>query len=234
MAVRLATLGLLVTAFGLIVYNGGRSGLIGSSLAVCVTVAFWTLRDELRRWVSSWLPVFTTLIGLTAVLGLVLPKVASNPFDKVASFSLWSRWQLLDLAGTMLVENPLGHGIGAFASVASRSPIDTGRIIYPHSWIAQLAGEVGVVGLLLFVLAYGLLSDQLFRAYLAGDDGYALPLCVSLLSFVIASLGAGDPLHYSRIFWVVFGLGLAYVHLTAMPNPPAPSSNKEIPHSGSG
>ncbi|WP_049935578.1 O-antigen ligase family protein [Haloplanus natans] len=212
-AARFATLGLLITAFRLIVYNGGRSGLIAGSLGVGVTVVFWILRDNIRAWLSSWLPVFTALVGSTTVLGLVLPKIASNPFDKAASFGLWSRWQLLDLAGTMLVEKPLGHGIGAFTSVAARSSVDTGRIINPHSWIAQLAGEVGAVGLLLFVLAYGLLADQLFQTYLNGDDGYALPLCVSVLSFAIASLGTGDPLHSSRIFWVIYGLGLAYVHV---------------------
>jgi hypothetical protein len=210
---RAVAVGLLSSSFGLILYNGGRAGFIASCLSSIAIIVLWYTRRHLRQILPAWPPVLLICIGLGSTVILSLPQILTNPFSKSASFSIWSRWQLLEIAGDMLAQQPMGYGIGAFQTIAAQSPIDTGRIINPHSWLAQLAGEVGFFGLLLFVLAYGTLADQLFTSYIEGDDGYSLPLCIALLSFAVGSLGTGDPLHYSRIFWVLYGVGVSYLHI---------------------
>jgi hypothetical protein len=212
--VRLFILGILLSIFWIILYNGGRAGFIASLLGTGATLVFWYLKPFMRK-IPFWPPLLTNLIALVVFLTLFLPKVMSNPFNKSSSFSIWSRWQLLDIAGNMIISKPHGYGFGAFPAVSAHSIIDTGRIIYPHSWVAQLAGEVGLFGLIIFVLAYGLLADRLFSAYLKGDNGYSLPLTISLLAFAVASLGTGNPLHSSRIFWTLYAIALGYFHVIA-------------------
>ncbi|MFC7256708.1 O-antigen ligase family protein [Haloplanus litoreus] len=210
---RLAATAVLAASLGMILYNRGRAGLLASSLSFVAVVVLWQFREKIRLLVPTWPPILTSSIGLVSAVTLLLPQVTSNPFSQSSSFSIWSRWQLLEIAGNTLLQQPLGYGIGTFQTAAAWSPVETGRIVSPHSWLAQLAGEVGVFGLCLFVLAYGTLVDQLFSLYLEGDDEYALPLCIALLSFGIGSIGVGDPLHSSRIFWVILGLGLSYLHV---------------------
>jgi hypothetical protein len=213
-SVRVAAAGLVASSFWMILYNGGRAGFLASCLAVLAVVVLWYPRHRLRRRFDSWPSLLTVGIAGVCLTTLLLPQIIANPFSQTESFSIWSRWQLLKIAGNTLVEQPLGYGIGAFPSVAANSAVATGRILHPHSWVAQIAGELGVPGLLLFVLAYGTLADQLFNVFLRGDDGYALPLCLAVLVFAVGSLGTGYPLRYSRIFWVIFGLGLSYLHVS--------------------
>ena len=208
------------------VYAVGVLGLIGWVLwftsarasmvaAVGSGVTLLVLRANhraIRERISLSTPIWTVFIAVFAVGLLLLPVVFANPFSQASNGSLWARWQMLRAGGEMFAANPLGVGLDNFSPVAASMPIESGGISSPHHWVPQLLGELGVIGLGLFVLLYGSILDRLFRPALHGDV-LAMALFSSLVWVPVSGAGPSDALSMS-VVWILFGVAIAYLSVS--------------------
>ena len=100
-----------------------------------------------RRVALAWVAMallagLAVVVLLSGALDTILSSVANDPNTS-------SRATYLAVAGRLIGEAPvLGIGIGGFAS--------TGLDLYPHNLVAEVASELGVVGVLILLSWFGL------------------------------------------------------------------------------
>lgn len=192
--------------------NGSRAAMLGvglGAIVILVGLGWRSFAPPVER-----IPRFGTIgYSVAALLSLGVPALFSNPFSASGQASLFLRYQLLELGRTAIIERPWGYGVDTFQEVAARSTIDTAGILAPHNWAIHLGVELGIPGLLLFILAIGLLTDRLFAHYLIEGESLALPLGASLMAFIPAGLGPSLAIDL-YVFWVMVALGLAYLAAT--------------------
>ncbi|MBE9137132.1 O-antigen ligase family protein [Nodosilinea sp. LEGE 07088] len=193
---------LAATGSGLILVALYLSGSRGAALGTVV----WLLIAWLIRWgrleaSQRWRWGLTGLAGAVA-LGLGL---ASNPrirtWFSAGSLSdgpTLDRWFMLRLGGNILRDRPwLGVGSGVMGRVSNLyRPLETGggldHIQQLHNTPAQLAGELGLVGLAIVLaglVVLGRLGWRLWRQPLSSPDRALLGgIGGSLLAYGVASL----------------------------------------------
>jgi len=148
-------------------------------------------------------------LAVAVALWLYLPQ---DSFGPGASVAVEIRWLFLGATWRMLLANPLfGVGVGQFALWSVHFAAPALLKYYPgenaHNYFAQIAGELGIVGLaafaalLAFALAY---RRESFRPYAA----IAAPVIVGLAAFILSWLG-GHPLLVPEVaypFWLALGV----------------------------
>lgn len=123
----------------------------------------------------------------------------------------------------MIKHHPLiGVGVNTFSrnyskykmeSVEKYSP--TRDTTYSHNIYLQMAGEIGLLGLGVFLWFLFVLFRRGYRVYRKLDDEYLKTIAISLLACFIGFLVNGlteTSLYYSRVvmvFWYLIGLSLA-------------------------
>ncbi len=191
----LATAGLMLVA---LYVSGSRGAALGLVVWLVVT---WLSRFRTLKPAQRWGWGLAGLGGAVA-LGLAL---ASNPrirawFDAGggADSPTLDRWFMLRLGGNILRDRPLlGVGPGVMGRVSNLyRPIETGagldHIQQLHNTPVQIAGELGLVGLAVFLAALALtlrLWIRLWRQPLEAPDRALLGgIGGSLLTYGVASL----------------------------------------------
>lgn len=112
-------------------------------------------------------------------------------FGVVGTGNVVSRMAYLEAAGSLFLRAPLtGVGIGGFAA--------TGLDLYPHNLLAEVAAELGIVGVLV-------LAGWFIMAFRAAAGS---PVLVALLaSAAVFTLFSGSLAGNSE-FWIVSGLAI--------------------------
>ena len=194
-------------------------GLFGLAMALCLILIWW------RRWLASVL-----LLGATAMVGAVLtagPHALALALLDVQHplgigfalrFDMWSR------ALAMIRDTPLtGIGLNTFSLVQSH--FYTGYIIGPevhaHNLYLQTALDLGLPGLLAFLLLVAAFYGTVYGAYRRTESRQVQLLLVGLAAGVLAYL-AGGALDVMTLgakpvaaLWLMFGLaGAAWQHTT--------------------
>jgi hypothetical protein len=157
--------------------------------------------------------------AVVLVLGaayLILRTTGATP-----SQALSIRWVFLRTTSAMLAAEPsFGVGIGQFAASAERfGPPDLFTLWRPdnaHNNFAQIAGELGVTGLITFtaVLALSLWHRNRGREFAV----FLAPVLLGLYAFVLTWLG-GHPLLVPEVsypFWLALGIAAALVAADAV------------------
>jgi tetratricopeptide (TPR) repeat protein len=119
----------------------------------------------------------------------------------------------------------VGHGAGAYARLYPRTRIPgAGETRYAHNFLVQLAVELGLVGVGLFVWVL-LLAVKRFAEGLRSGQANALWVCtgISLLLFLLDSLG--DYTFYVREIYLDFCLLLG-AFVAAAPPPAGPPARQ--------
>lgn len=180
------------------------AGLLTISLgpAVGLLVGAWTGAAEKlriadrtdRRLVIGW-----AMLGLVG--GLAVAAVLIGVFDPGSSAlarlvvddpNVTSRARLLGAAGSLFLQAPvLGTGLGGFAA--------TGLDLYPHNLIAEIAVELGLVGILVSVLWLALSLRGAARS----------PLLMSLMVATGAFALFSGSLAGNNEFWMISALAIA-------------------------
>ncbi len=151
--------------------------------------------------------IVTTVLAVTAALGML--GVYYSQSSATASTAVNIRWMFLETTGRMLKEHPaFGVGIGQYPRVSGDFSSPELRSMYPrqnaHNNFAQIAGELGLVGLAAFttVLVIALWPVR------QPSDVWVGPVLGGLAAFIVSWLG-GHPLLVPEVaypFWLTLAI----------------------------
>jgi len=144
--------------------------------------------------------------------------------------------RLMELKGIWesILKNPItiliGNGLGAKFTFYSVNPFSWGTLgwmqnDYSHNYYAYLLWSTGLIGLVLFLMAFGSFLRQSIQCLVCSkemswSDVYLIGVSAVVVNLLIASL-AGPPLFdikWSIYFGVLVGLGLALMKVSHISN----------------
>lgn len=205
----LFSFGYLSSAY-IVIMNGSRSA-IGMILISTIAIICLLYFRELNINKLIAVDFFTPTLFSSAALLLSILAYFTNPFSEYSS--LWIRYQLGSAVMEMLEQTyAMGVGVGNYNEAIISLNINTAGITSPHNWVAQLTGELGIIGLVLFLYPYAKVIYYSYVNYLSNSDMISLFLVGSLLSFGIGGLGPSRVFGMG-IFWIIFATGFANIKL---------------------
>jgi O-antigen ligase len=206
---RLLGVPVLVVAGVLTASLGPAVGLVFGSLAGVVVALHQASRANRR--------VLPVAVGLGALFGIALVAIVADVFSGSSS-SIFSRLfvndpnvagraSFLAVAVPMFLGAPLqGVGIGGFAA--------SGLSAYPHNLVAEIAAELGVLGL----LAYASWLALALRGALRSPLLTALVVATTLFSLFSGSIASNVE------FWLFTAVAVALVPIGSRPADKLPAS----------
>jgi probable O-glycosylation ligase (exosortase A-associated) len=201
---RLACAAAAALAVVAIVVSHSRGGFIGLSVAM----GFWAIREKRR--------LQALCVGALLFVGLLLfaPESFWARNETVASFeedaSAMGRVYAWETAGNMSADRPLlGVGLGAFRDAwFDYAPPQARRAYVAHNIFLDVVGELGWVGLALFLVFVSAAVGGAFRAAQDAEAGWvARALGAAMTGYLVCDLFSGYLL--SAHFYVLFGLAAA-------------------------
>jgi hypothetical protein len=211
--VRLLSAGIAVGIVAVVVDNHTRGAVLMTAASLLIVVTGMAARRG-GLTLGGWPRIGLATYGGGAIAYLLIQQLIDFPLSKAEHGSIYTRWRLLEAAWDILLADPLPSGIGTFKYYVEQQGGFGGQFT-GHNWAAELGVELSLVGLLLFVLMMGFIIDRLIKQYLLKDGhGWMLPVATSLLVFSVGSLSSSGVIYGKiRVFWIVVGLGIAYVTL---------------------
>ncbi len=146
-------------------------------------------------------------IGVLGVTGLAVMLALSPMFEEASGDVLW-RIDLNRLGIQAVLENPLtGVGVDSFSNYDNAYDLEV------HNLFIQVAAELGLFGLLLFVLLTGSLLVRLLRAAWTAPDARSRSVLVAVTLGYVTKLifHVSSPILTDLFFWFCLGLGEAVV-----------------------
>lgn len=198
---RLACGAAAILAVTAVVLSHSRGGFIGLSVAM----GLWAFREKRR--------VQAIVVGLLFVVGLLLfaPESFWARNETVTRFeedaSAMGRVYAWQVASRMSLDHPmLGVGVGAFRFAwPLYAPPEATRAYVAHNVFLDVIGELGFVGLALFLVFIGGAAGGAFRASSHPERGWlARALGAALAGYLVCDLFSGYIL--SAHFYVLFGM----------------------------
>jgi hypothetical protein len=164
-----------------------------------------------RRLGAAVLIILELLIGALVIVTVlrILPQLLSLMFSSNEG-SLKAHVDALQSSLRIIQQNPFGLGLGTAGPVSQKFSLAEG--ITNESWYFQLATEIGVAGMLLWLallLAFGILA---FRRFGQVRDPWLKALCLTMggatvgFAQVSVTLHAWSGLATSIIFWLLAGI----------------------------
>jgi O-antigen ligase len=208
-----ATLLLTATTF----MTHSRTALVAVLLASACLAAAMTV----GRVIGVKKTVAMTALALMGIAVALWHYLGAESFGTEAGAAIRIRWMFLQTTWNMLVSQPLfGLGIGQyFLWSHSFAPPDLWNY-YPrenaHNNFAQIAGELGVIGLAGFL---AVLAISLWRRGATRRSDLFVPVLLGLSTFMLTWLG-GHPLlvpDAAYPFWITLGVAAALVTSDSKP-----------------
>jgi teichuronic acid biosynthesis protein TuaE len=226
---RLRLIGIVATVADLaaLLLTGSKDNLIAAALVFLTVVLFLATDPKQRaKLLGAVVIVIVAIIVLVPSLngsGIIpLPKRAVDKF----SFSLLaqeiSSGQGSGAARASLLHDGVGFigdtgGVGVGAGNAETHVLELANfpgVSNLHNWWLEVAVDLGIVGLALYVTFYVLLLIRQLRAARRATDPLVRYLCLAgtaaLIGFVVGSLGPSTMIAFSPM-WVMFGLSLTAI-----------------------
>ena len=225
---RLALLAQLIAALVVIVYTGSRSTYVGFSAWILVIA--WQSERKFRA----------TLVVAFLALGasLIVPHAYVERFQQIFTQkdkeggSIEERKRITTDAMTIFIENPFGIGTGAFPAARAER---FGRTQDTHNLYLEVATNLGVQGLLIFILMIWSIYWELNRLRteqtraikelskspivnetLLGEYRFTGAVTSGLMSFLLIRLVLGFLGHdlYEIYWWFCIGLTCSLSRIT--------------------
>jgi len=176
--------------------------------AVALVGTLFAMRTVFLRWKKNrW-----QLVVLTAIVSTLLVAFASS-FTRAstAGKAVDIRWMFLHTTWRMVEARPLfGVGVGQYARWSSHYSSAELLAIYPsenaHNNFAQVAGELGLVGLASFLAVLGISLMPVPRPL--ADNAVIAPVLLGIAAFIVSWLG-GHPLLVPEVaypFWIALAI----------------------------
>jgi putative inorganic carbon (HCO3(-)) transporter len=210
LALRIAALAMIGVISASILLSFSRGALVGLGVA-----ALWHLVTERRH-------VLLLAVGGLAALVVTFAFVRTNPGQvetgleakqRIAQYNVESRLKTWDGAVALVEERPLlGVGPGNFHHhfyEVTGSPPGTHNPLVVHNAYLDVAAELGVLAMLLFVAYVTLVMWRvsIARRRESGLPGYAAALRSALIVAAVASLFLSE--QYYAPLWLLGGLATA-------------------------
>ncbi len=226
---RLRIIGLVGTLMALmaLLLTGSKDNLIAAGL-VFLTLIFFLATDPKQR--TKLLGAVVIVVVALAVIvpslsgsGLIpLPKRAVDKFSftllqKEIATGQGSGGARASLLGDGIDFIGQSGGVGVAAGNAETHVLDLP--VFPgvsnmHDWWLEVAVDLGLIGLALYVVYYFLLLGRQLRAARTAVDPLVQYLCLSgsaaMVGFVVGSLGPSTMIAFSPM-WVMFGLSMTAI-----------------------
>jgi tetratricopeptide (TPR) repeat protein len=169
-----------------ILATGSRGGALALAAGASTVVL---LRFGRRGLIGISLVVALTMMVPNPVRDRIITEHANNPMA-------YSRWHMWHSAAEEISRNPLGVGIGLYQYVYPRMafPVEGeiiryGKVAYtPHSEYLQVGVELGVLGLVVFLLAIWLVEREGMRLLRERLSQQERGLAVGLFAATIVAL----------------------------------------------
>lgn len=199
---RIAAIAAVILAVSSVVVSHSRGGFIGLVLAM----GLWVFLEKSRRWI-------TLTITACVAIGLVLfaPKTFWERNETLEDFqedaSAMGRVHAWEVGAKMNRDHPLlGVGIGAFVyNWPFYAPPDAHQAFVAHNVYLSVVGELGWLGLMLFLVFTGGAAGGALAATRDAEIGWlANGLVAAVCGYVVCSLFSGYTV--SAHFYVLFGL----------------------------
>lgn len=213
---RLLSMGLIVLCLGAAARSGSRMGLVAFALTVLMFFIFGNMRQRIYLVLGCLL--------LVAVVPPMLPQSVRNRFmilfqpgqsgtklDASAAGSAVLRRKLFFRSLQFTLEHPLlGVGPGQFIQAEfelAREENRKGMWMYSHNAYTETSSETGIIGGILFVVAFLGAQVGLRRIRKYGPDLLTRRMALFMhLALIVATLCALFlTLGYSGIIWVLIG-----------------------------
>lgn len=183
-----------------------RSAWIGAAVTAALFFYFFA-KDKKFFWLVSASAVLG--VGIANALIWFLDNESFHAFIVRASSSAGHLTESLE-GMKMLLAQPFGYGL-ASAGPASRFLIEAG-VVLPENWYLQVGLELGILGMILFLVILYRNAKHMFASYLATKEVFYKRIHISLLFSLIALSLMGFLLHVwedsttALIFWGLAGI----------------------------
>ena len=150
-------------------------------------------------------------IGCLTVLIFTVPSLRYNFVETIErkDITIAERGDYWKVAFNMIKQHPiLGVGVNTYHSkFPSYAPDPTVRQAYPHNSYLQMASEIGLPGLFVFILALGYAFRRSFKLSLAAETGM-IPLRIALFAFLLQGFFDNNlyALQAAYLFWGTWGV----------------------------
>lgn len=188
----LAFMGLMIWFSVMVIGVGNRQGLLGALLAVGVGWLFMMAKKGSGIKAKTLIAVSVAVIGGMLSISLIpenaLARVASPIESGLAGdASTQARLRLFSEAWDLFLSQPLGAGLGAFASLGLKSGVTP--VNYPHNVFLEVLAEGGVIAFVFLcaMVVYAYLNS--FK-YARRTIGGVFMVMLLILSLVVASLSS--------------------------------------------
>ena len=193
-----------------------RGGWLGILVSGIIILAVLTKRlHPMKRFYIILIMILIALIGLVLILGIANP--VRDRFLAEDGGSAYVRIPLMHVAVNIIQHNPIfGIGLNNYTLVHHEYDFTEGKVStyfpYPvHNIFFQLAAEIGILGLILFLLFLGIMLYQAIQLT-RQEDPFISALGVGLMASIVggmiqaqvenATIGAAQLLP----LWILAGL----------------------------
>jgi O-antigen ligase len=213
---RLISMGLIALCLAAAARSGSRMGLVAFAVSVLMFFVFGNMRQRIYLMIGCVL--------LAVVVPPMLPQSVKERFmilfhpgegatrqDVAAADSALARRQLFFESVQYTFENPLfGVGPGQFIQAAVQHAHAQNRKamwMYPHNTYTETSSETGILGFILFIVAFFGAQVGLQRIRKYGPDFLTRRMALFLhLALIVVTLCAFFlTLGYSGLIWVLIG-----------------------------
>jgi putative inorganic carbon (HCO3(-)) transporter len=180
-------------------FTFSRSGWLSAVITSILFVWLWLSKGKTKAVLQKINKTYI-LVGFGVVAGLIIGLAASwnsyfvqNVIFHADEATILEdpnelRLRFLNESIQEVLDEPLGTGPGSVGVVSSKNNLSTGRLT--ENYYLQIAGEVGIIGLLLFVAIALLVLAKLYGTYktLKPDSIIAAALIASFIGISFSGL----------------------------------------------
>lgn len=213
LAVRIAAGATILLMFYCIVQTDSRLGIVGAISGVLLCVLFYAY----RHWRASpkslltmaILAAYPAVLTLTVISTFTVPAVKVRVWGSGASqFSTDARRIQREMGIPKIAARPWGHGLGSGAGVLGY--VDPSGLTSIDNYYLSLGLELGIVGLILFILFFVFTLKRLAHEvnHIFDDETEMIgPIAISIVNFLIIKSVLSQQENHPVMFLIV-GMGL--------------------------
>ena len=212
------------------IYLTGSRSVVAAALAGLVALAVFVVR---QRAASIRGVLAFAAVAVVLMVGSYTWLTGRDLVGEMARLSMSIRVELLKAGVRVIETRPVfGVGLDRFYIVASSLASDYLRIQWqgrmnPHNDFMRFAGELGLLGLGLFLWILTAAAIRIWRALQRTRDPRLAGVGAGLIAFLVTSM-VSNPLmvrEVSYVFWIALGLAVGHA---ARPLPPPEAAHQPL------
>jgi len=214
---------IIVLSVAAIIKTGSRAVLILYLLSMIIMAAYISVSKSILRILLSIFVVLGSFI-LALQLELIPPQIAERfkmeNWLPSAHQDEGDRLDIFGLALELILENPLGVGLGNFSSFHR-------FIVAPHNFILESTAELGWLAGILFIFLFAWIFIAYKRISRNADFGIHF-LFMIYSNAILNSMVGGELTHQSFLIYMSAGILVVHLQRANLPKARAPLRRKKM------